>query len=166
MSKSLKPISSTSNNKTMLGSLTHPEIDQLIKDQSLGRIGYTSNGKTYIIPITYAFDGQYLYGHSREGKKIQIMRSNPFICFQIDAIQNLANWKSVIIQGEFEELIGKQARETMRFFIEQLQPQLLSSTSTPTHGLSHFHRNEHSALRSIIFRIKILEKTGRFERHK
>jgi uncharacterized protein len=150
----------------MLGTLTNPEIDKILKTQTLGRLGCSFEGKTYIVPIAYAFDGKYLYGHSKEGMKINMMRQNPKVCFEVDTMQNLTNWKCVIIQGEFQELIGESGREAMKFFVEQLQPHLLSSTSIPSHGLLHFHQKEQSEIKSVVFRIKINEKTGRFERQK
>ena len=85
----------------MLGELTSHEIDQLLKSQPIGRLGCYAKGKVYITPITYLYDGTYLYGHSREGLKIQMMRQNPKVCFEVDTMENLANWKSVIIQGEY-----------------------------------------------------------------
>lgn len=148
----------------MLGELTQYEIDKMLKTQTLGRIGCSAEGKTYIVPIAYAYDGEYLYGHSQEGMKIKLMRQNPKVCFEVDAIENLANWKSVIIQGEFQELMGEAGRAAMQFFVDQLEPHLLSSTSIPSHGLSHFHQTEQSEIKSVIFRIKINERTGRFER--
>jgi len=32
------------------------------------------------------------------------MRKNPEVCFQLDVIENLASWRSVICWGTFEEL--------------------------------------------------------------
>jgi len=148
----------------MLGTLTLPEIDQLLKSQTVGRIGCCAEGKVYVAPITYVYDGKYLYGHSREGMKIQMMRKNPNVCFEVDTMQNLANWKSVIVQGEYQELMGEAARGVMQQFVKELKPHLLSSTSIPTHGLTNFHQKEQSEIKSVIFRIKVKEKTGRFER--
>ena len=32
------------------------------------------------------------------------MRANPFVCFEVEDIDDLANWHSVIAWGVFEEL--------------------------------------------------------------
>ena len=40
-----------------------------------------------------------------EGKKIEMMRKNPEVCFQVDAIADLLNWESVICWGKFEEIV-------------------------------------------------------------
>lgn len=148
----------------MLGQLTLKEIEHFLNIQTIGRIGCTVNEQTYIVPITYAYDGTYIYGHSREGLKIRMMRQNPKICFEVDRMHNMANWKSVILQGHYEELLGKKAREAMAFLQKKLSNKMISETSQPIHGLQHFHQNETSSIKTVIFRIKIIEKSGRFER--
>ena len=94
------------NHKTdfMFGKLNSEEIDQLLNNQLVGRIGCHSDGVTYVVPISYAFDGNNIYAHSFKGLKLTIMRKNPKVCFEVDDTQDLANWKSVICWGEFEEL--------------------------------------------------------------
>lgn len=39
-----------------------------------------------------------------EGQKLHMMRANPFVCFEVEDIDDLANWHSVIAWGVFEEL--------------------------------------------------------------
>ncbi len=43
--------------------------------------------------------------------KLALMRKNPSVCFEVDDMQNMANWKSVIVQGKFEELEDPQLRK-------------------------------------------------------
>ena len=115
-----------------------------------------------MVPITYVYDGQFLYGHSREGLKIDMMRKNTQICFEVDEVASITNWKSVILQGQFEELIGATARRAMALLVDKLKPQMATKIDSSL-GISHFHKHKQSAIQSIIFRIQIKEKTGRFE---
>ena len=149
----------------MLGTLTSYEIDQLLHSETLGRIGCSVDNQVYVVPIIYAYDGVYIYGHSQNGKKIQMMRDNPKVCFEIDKASTISNWQSVVVQGLYQELLGAQAREAMRFFMDHLQVHFSSETSAYRYGMKDFHENEQGTIRSIIFRIKIIEKTGRFERN-
>lgn len=55
-----------------------------------------------MVPITYAYDGESLLGHSADGLKLRMMRRNPVVCVEIDHMDDLANWRSVIAQGRFE----------------------------------------------------------------
>ena len=67
----------------------------------IGRIGCSANGLTYVVPISYAYDNRYIYAHSKEGMKIQMMRLNPMVCFEIDTMDDLENWQSVVVWGRF-----------------------------------------------------------------
>ena len=80
------------------------EIEQLLQQQLVGRIGCHVDGLTYVVPVSYAYEGNYIYCHALEGMKINMMRKNPDVCFEVDNTKNLANWQSVIAWGSFEEL--------------------------------------------------------------
>ena len=81
----------------MLGALYKPQIDHVLHSQVVGRIGCYADGKLYVVPITYAYDGKYIYAHSKDGMKIKMMRKNPHVCFEVDVMENMANWRSVIV---------------------------------------------------------------------
>lgn len=148
----------------MLGNLTSHEIEELLRNQILGRIGCHADGKTFVVPIAYAYDGKYLYGHSKEGMKVNMMRRNPKVCFEVDHMENMANWRSVIVQGDYEELFGDAARKAMGYFMAKLKPHLASQTSMPTHGYTQFHATDQSSIDTVVFRVKVKEKTGKFEK--
>src|SRR5665811_1020768 len=97
----------TSTEINMLGKLTDKQIEHVLHRQSIGRIGCYAEDRIYIVPVTYVFHKGYIYAHSKEGLKVQMMRKNPHVCFQVDALENMANWQSVIIWGEYEELRGE-----------------------------------------------------------
>ena len=148
----------------MVGALTDYETRQILKNQRLGRLACQSDGNVYIVPIAYAFDGRYIYAHSREGQKINMMRKNPKVCFEVDVMKDLANWQSVIVQGEYEELMGESARNGLAFFVENMATHISSETSFPPNGMLNFHHQETSIVKTIVFRIRITEITGRFEK--
>src|SRR5207249_11652316 len=87
-----------------IGELDSNQIDHLLQTEVVGRLGCHADGKTYIVPITYVYDGGYVYGHTIEGTKTRMMRANPEVCFEVDHIDDLTNWQSVIAWGSFEEL--------------------------------------------------------------
>ena len=58
----------------MFGHLDKNEIERLIHQQVVGRIGCNAEGITYIVPISYAYDGEYVYARTFEGMKMEIMR--------------------------------------------------------------------------------------------
>ena len=87
----------------MIGNLTNPEIEDLLLSNVIARIGCHAYGVTYVVPTCYAYDGEFVYCHSEEGMKIDMMRQNPAVCFEVDSLDSMANWKSLIAWGKFEE---------------------------------------------------------------
>lgn len=149
----------------MLGKLNSDQIDQVLQMQVFGRIACQWNDKPYIVPISYAYDGKYLYAHSREGLKIEILRKNPETCFQADIVDNLANWRSVIVWGAYEELKNPNELEKAKLMLDNRFAPLHTSQSIsrPSEDI-HPPQSVEKKLKAVYFRIKIKEKTGRFER--
>jgi uncharacterized protein len=148
----------------MLGSLTETQMNNLLTMQAVGRIGCCEGKKTYITPVTYAFDGKYIYGQTNEGLKLDLMRKNPYVCFEVDSMLNMATWESVIVWGYFEELDDKEAKKAREFLYNNILDLLTSSTI-------HLHEHgspqdtvETNRIKRIMYRIRIVEKTGRFEK--
>ena len=148
----------------MLGNLQQQEIEEVLTRQYVGRLGCSANGRTYIVPISYAYDGNYLYFHAaREGDKIQIMRENPEVCFQTDTMENMASWKSVICWGTFEELTDEAERtEALKVLLSRELPIIASQTVKLTPNWP-FQPEDYNEIKGIVFRIRISEKTGRYE---
>ncbi len=146
----------------MLGTLSQQQIDQVLRSEVVGRIGCTADdGRVYVVPITYAYDGTCIYGHSGDGMKLRAMRAHPNVCFEVEHVDSLANWRSVIAWGHYEELEGEAAEAGMRLLIDRLMPLLASETSGPPHGQpTGSTATQHAA----IYRIKLTERTGRFEK--
>ena len=150
----------------MLGALTDNQIDHVLLNQLIGRIGCSSKSKTYVVPITYAYHKGYIYAHSREGLKIEMMRKNPEVCFEVDTMDNIANWRSVILWGKYEELETKsKQQEGMKILIDRFAHIMTSETLNPFHGFMH-HPPEaiEKGLKAVVYRIKVARKTGRYEK--
>mgnify|MGYP003476912176 FL=1 len=101
----------------MLGELSNDEIENLLTSNVIGRIGCYANQKMFVVPITYIYDDGCVIGHTIEGLKISILRQNPECCFEVDAMENIANWQSVIAWGTFEELKGEAAEKAQEKLI-------------------------------------------------
>lgn len=148
----------------MFGNLEKHEIEDLIHREFIGRIGCHAENVTYIVPISYAYDGEYIYGHTYEGMKLNMMRKNPEICFEVDDMNNMANWQSVIAWGTFEELKNGPGRNHA---IDVLMGRVLPLIHSETMQLSPqwpFRENDPSAVDGIIFRVRLTNKTGRYEK--
>lgn len=83
--------------------MSRNEIDELLGEQVVGRIGCHVDGLTYVVPVIYAYDGDSVYVASIEGQKTEMMRRNPKVCFEVDTYAP-GGWRSAIAQGTYEEL--------------------------------------------------------------
>ena len=114
----------------MIGKLRTAAIEELLQRGIIGHLGCQDNGTPYVVPISYAYDGQYIYCHSSEGTKIRMMRKNPAVCFQVEELKNMANWKSVILRGSFEELKpGDERNQAIQALLRRSLP-IISSVTT------------------------------------
>jgi len=86
----------------MLGELNEMEIKNVLSSQVLGRLACTDGDQPYIVPLTYTYDGEYIYGQIDEGMKLELLRKNPKVCFEVDMMTDMRNWRSVLVFGEFE----------------------------------------------------------------
>jgi nitroimidazol reductase NimA-like FMN-containing flavoprotein (pyridoxamine 5'-phosphate oxidase superfamily) len=91
------------------------DIAEIVKKAIVCRIGLSAEGEPYVFPVNYGYQNGCLYFHSaQEGQKIEIMRNNPRVCFQMDTdvefvhAEKACDWsikyKSVIGFGKAEFL--------------------------------------------------------------
>lgn len=60
------------------------EIENIINSSNVLRMAMSKNNIPYILPFNYGYDGEKIYIHSaKEGKKIDYIKSNPNVAFEI-----------------------------------------------------------------------------------
>ena len=84
--------------------LSTADCTALLAANRLARLACTKDGRPYIVPIYYAYADSHLYAFSMPGKKVEWMRSNPQVSAQIDERGEGREWRSVIVDGLYEEL--------------------------------------------------------------
>lgn len=149
----------------MIKDLTDAQMDHLLRAQSYGRLGCGSGEDLYIVPLSYVYDGEYVYAHSKEGRKISLMRDQPKVCFQVDEIQDSNNWWSIIVWAEYEELDQEPLKSKAAELINDRFAAFSSSQAVhPNPPGPHMTGFAEKAAQPIIFRLKIQRKSGRSER--
>jgi hypothetical protein len=141
----------------MVGDLGPRDVERVLRENIIGRIGVHAFGRTYVVPVTYVYDGKAIFAHSHEGMKMHMMRENPHVCFEVDHMDGVANWESVIAWGTFEELHGASAVRALDLLVHELEPHLEGPP-----GLSAHPRSGQDA--ALLYRVTLEEKTGRFDR--
>jgi len=149
----------------VLGELTPKQVERMLLTEVVGRIGCQGKTRAYVVPVTFAYDGEAIYARSSEGLKLEMMRDNPEVCFEVDHVEDLRNWQSVIAWGTFEALRGEEAEEAARFLERRLHPRTMSETfGAHSHASGSPPARDSPPARMVIYRVRLLEKTGRFER--
>ena len=150
----------------MTGELNEQEINNVLSSQAIGHLACCSKNQPYVVPVIYTYDGKNIYGQSFEGKKIELMRDNPNVCFQVDITNNTSTWQSVLIFGQFEEQIGESEKMAREMMTNKILPFM---TNSAIHQHEHDEGEGHELsdeqrIKPIMFVIKINEKSGRFQK--
>lgn len=147
----------------MIGELAPPQIERILHEQVIGRIGCHARGRTYVVPVTYAYDAGAILARTGEGLKTQMMRENPEVCFEVEDLRHLPSWSSVIVQGRYEELHGRDAASALDRLIARLQASPPGISEMPWQGAGIVAPVTHELRPEVMFRIAITEKTGRYD---
>jgi len=150
----------------MLGELNLDALENLLYTEFLGRIGCHADGITYIVPVHYIYEPPYVYAHSAKGMKVELMRKNPEVCFEVDQVKDYFNWQSAICWGTFEELTDIYASEqAMQKIIDRIEPYLAKiEDAHPSHGIAENAYEIGTTKELVLYRIKLNRKSGRFEK--
>ena len=151
-------------NIKMLGELTNQQIEDLLRQQVYGRIACCADGDIYIVPVNYVYNGTDILGHSAKGKKIDMMRKNPKICFEVDDIRSIFRWKSVIAWGKFEEITDiDEQQQAMQAIVHRIMPLIENASDHPSHGITEKESDVGINVELIVYKITLEKKTGRYE---
>ena len=143
--------------------MTTAEIENVLQSQSICRLACNDIKFPYLIPLSYFYDGKYIYCQSQHGKKIELMQKNPNVSILVDIIGSMRNYKSVIINGEYQALNGIEADAARKLLFEQIFSLM---TTTRIHYFEHQESgkiDDSERIKVNMFRIKILSTSGRKE---
>ena len=87
------------------------EIVEIISRCDVIRIGFSEDGIPYIVPLNFAYeanDGQitFFFHSAAKGKKIDIIKKNPYVCFELDRFKIISDKIPCKWSAEYESIIG------------------------------------------------------------
>jgi nitroimidazol reductase NimA-like FMN-containing flavoprotein (pyridoxamine 5'-phosphate oxidase superfamily) len=113
------------------------EMHALLQRQSFGHLGCANDGRPYVVPMNYAYDGKELYFFTTEGMKTQFIATNPKVCLQVEEVNDSTHWRSVMVIGQAERLTDGEEMERGMKLITERNPALvpaISATQMDTWG--------------------------------
>lgn len=127
------------------------DIEELLRTAIVGRIaccdhGRNSDGRPYLVPLAYGYDGEAVYAHSGPGRKLEFMRAQPLVTFEVDEATAPDRWRSVIAEGLYEEITEETARHAA---LRVIYPE-----PDPLPELGAF---------TVVYRICLTARSGRYE---
>jgi uncharacterized protein len=138
--------------------MTFDQCYRALQKANVGRLACSRDGQPYAVPITFAFDGNYLYGFTTLGQKIEWMRANPLVCLEVDEIISESQWMSLVVFGRYEELPDEPKYENARISAHALLEKRRMWWE-PAY-ISQAHRDQTHSLIPIFYRIHINKITG------
>jgi len=113
------------------------EMHALLQRASFGHLGCAREGRPYVVPMNYAYDGKELYFFTTEGMKTQFIEANPKVCLQVEEVTDSSHWRSVMVIGQTERLTNPAETERAMQMIVERNPSLtpaISATQLDTWG--------------------------------
>ena len=106
-------------------------IEAIIKKALICRLGLSDGENPYIVPLSFGYKDKTLYFHSAAtGKKIDIIRKNPRVCFEIDINSEIIKAEDACKWGmRYQSVIGygkavllqnaEEKREALKIIMSQ-----------------------------------------------
>lgn len=143
--------------------LSVSESTNILRNNYNGHLAYVSQGRPYVVPVTFYFDHEdnSIISYTAEGHKIDAMRKNPSVSMVAEEVQSLVNWESAVIHGTFEELEGSLAKQKLHQFAEGVKNIIHQKDNKAVEFISEFSSKSYARGLPIVYRIKILEITGK-----
>ena len=113
------------------------DMHALLQRESFGHLGCARDGRPYVLPMNYAYDGKELYFFTTEGMKTQFIGANPQVCLQVEEITDGTHWRSVMVIGKAAQITGNEEMRRAMKIITDRNPSLtpaISATQLDTWG--------------------------------
>jgi uncharacterized protein len=129
------------------------DVRAILARNHVGRIGFAWGGEVDIRPVHYVYADACIYGRTSHGAKFVNLDTLPAnVVFEVDEVESVFRWKSVLVRGEFQVLFPEGSwREEWERAVGHLR--------TLVHGT--FGPGDPVPERSVVFKIDVGQATGR-----
>jgi uncharacterized protein len=137
------------------------EIESIINAAEVCRVGFTDGKTPYIVPVNFGYKDNCLYFHcATEGKKLDIVRQNNQICFEIDVdVQIVKSSERVCGWGtKYRSVIGFGKAYLVDNWREKADA---LNTVTGHYGAPRQEFTEQEMVKVAIIKIEISSMTGK-----
>ena len=138
----------------------------ILKKNYIGHLAFISGSSPYIVPITYYHDAEEkcILSYSAKGFKIAAMRNYHKVAFQVDDIESVQKWSSVLVHGNYDELHGSTAKKYLHRFADGVKETINSIEGEKPKFIQDFSSMLQKEASPIVYRIPITDITGKFRK--
>ena len=137
------------------------DIDDVLRRALVLHLGLVDDGRAYVVPVDFGYDGTALYIHSaQEGRKVSVLRRNPRVFFQveIDHVVVLSRTDTCHSTSRFRSVMGEGAAVFLDDPLERRRGlDIVMSKFAP----APFDYNEARLAKVAVIRIDIESITGK-----
>lgn len=148
----------SSESEAYIRELERPEIDAILARNHVGRVGYARGRQIDIQPVHYVYSEDWIYGRTSYGSKYETLGATAHgwwpVVFEVDEVEGLFSWRSVLIHGGFYVLSQEGAEDERHVWAQALA--LLRGLLPET-----LREDDPTPFRTVLFRIAVQEATGR-----
>lgn len=143
--------------------LTSQQCEEILAANHYGHLGCVDGEEPYVVPITYLYKDGFLYGFSKEGHKIDLLRKNSRMCVQVEHVTSGDDWNSVICWGFFEEVADPKSAQDIKLLLgEEFGQVLITEGKAPVSPMIKNLHLQH-AEGSVVYRMKPYRMSGKSE---
>ncbi len=150
----------------MIKTLNDKENMLLLSSNYIGNMGYIHQNSPFIVPITYFYNEEQnnIICYSALGHKINALRKNNSVSLSVTDIDSVNDWKSVLIQGTYEEHDGATAKALLHQFSLGVKDLILRKELRDLDFINQFSSKIYKDDIPVVFTISIEEITGKMRK--
>lgn len=137
--------------------LSQAEAEEILERNHVGRVAFSFHDRVNIAPVHYVYSNGWIYGRTSPGGKLDTIRHNWWVAFEVDEVDGLFEWRSVVVHGGFFPVDPERADAEREAWVTGLE---LVRTLVP----EALKQEDPVPFRTILFRIAVQETTGRESR--
>lgn len=138
----------------VLRALSDEEIEGFLARNHVGRIAFSFHDSVDIRPVHYVFHDGWLFGRTSVGEKLETLRHNQWVAFEVDEVEGALDWESVVARGTFHHLSPEGTEYDLRLYER-------AATLIREVAPDAWTRKDPVAFRTELFGIAIDSVTGR-----
>lgn len=110
------------------------EIMAFLESQSVGVLGLPSSDGPYLLPLSYAYDGDsslyFTYVLGEKSQKGALTADGEQARYLVYTVDTMFNWQSVLLEGTFSELRPSQWGDISELLEDVWRPEIFKTANT------------------------------------